>query len=169
MAVTLKFQSSGMIPGDGRPVQMQGGSLTVGRGPANDLVLPDPDRLLSKNHCVLEDHNGKVVHYAGDAILAEFATVTEALSCAVASLEFSTRCPHRRERCLDHRHPRSRVTNCERQAIPLTVAGLAAIRPDAHYSVRHCSKPAHWQRLLVPAHASATFHRPDCDCLAIPL
>ncbi len=28
-------------------------------------------------------HNGKVVHYAGDAILAEFATVTEALSCAI--------------------------------------------------------------------------------------
>jgi len=28
-------------------------------------------------------HNGTVVHYAGDAILAEFATVTEALSCAV--------------------------------------------------------------------------------------
>lgn len=28
-------------------------------------------------------HNGMVVHYAGDAILAEFATVTEATSCAV--------------------------------------------------------------------------------------
>ncbi len=28
-------------------------------------------------------HNGQVVHYAGDAILAEFTTVTEALSCAV--------------------------------------------------------------------------------------
>ena len=28
-------------------------------------------------------HNGKVVHYAGDAILAEFTTVTEALSCAI--------------------------------------------------------------------------------------
>jgi adenylate cyclase len=29
------------------------------------------------------DHNGTVVHYAGDAILAEFATVTEALRAAV--------------------------------------------------------------------------------------
>jgi adenylate cyclase len=28
-------------------------------------------------------YNGKVVHYAGDAILSEFTTVTEALSCAV--------------------------------------------------------------------------------------
>ena len=61
MPVTLKFQSSGTVPGNARPVQMQGGSLTVGRGPANDLVLPDPDRQLSKNHCVIEDHNGNVV------------------------------------------------------------------------------------------------------------
>lgn len=61
MAVTLKFQSSGMVPGDGRPVSMDGGSLTVGRGPANDLVLPDPDRILSKHHMVIEDHNGNIV------------------------------------------------------------------------------------------------------------
>lgn len=40
---------------------MRGGSLTVGRGPANDLVLPDPDRLLSKSHFVIEDHNGNIV------------------------------------------------------------------------------------------------------------
>jgi adenylate cyclase len=31
----------------------------------------------------IRTHNGKVVHYAGDAILADFTTVTEALSCAV--------------------------------------------------------------------------------------
>ena len=61
MTVTLKFQSSGAIPGDAQPMQMQGGSLTIGRGPSNDLVLPDPDRLLSKNHCVIEDHNGNVL------------------------------------------------------------------------------------------------------------
>jgi type VI secretion system FHA domain protein len=61
MTVTLKFQSSGMVPGNGQPVTMRGGSLTVGRGPANDLVLPDPDRMLSKNHFVLEEHNGRYV------------------------------------------------------------------------------------------------------------
>lgn len=61
MPVTIKFQSSGTVPGNARPVQMQGGSLTIGRGPANDLVLPDPDRQLSKSHCVIEDHNGNVV------------------------------------------------------------------------------------------------------------
>ena len=61
MAVTLKFQSSGMVPGNGQPVQMRGGSMTVGRGPNNDLVLPDPDRMLSKSHFVIEDHNGRIV------------------------------------------------------------------------------------------------------------
>ena len=44
-------------------------------------------RVLSANLDLFSDtirsHNGKVVHYAGDAILAEFSTVTEALSCAV--------------------------------------------------------------------------------------
>ena len=32
----------------------------------------------------IEAHNGTVVHYAGDAVLAEFASVVAALSCAVA-------------------------------------------------------------------------------------
>ena len=61
MGVTLKFQSSGTIPGDSAPVPMRGPSLTVGRGNSNDLVLPDPDQLLSRTHCVIEDHNGNVV------------------------------------------------------------------------------------------------------------
>ena len=60
-SVSLKFQSSGMVPGDGRPVKMQAGSLTVGRGPNNNLVLPDPDRMLSKSHFVIEDQNGKII------------------------------------------------------------------------------------------------------------
>lgn len=30
----------------------------------------------------IETHRGRVVHYAGDAVLADFDTVTEALSCA---------------------------------------------------------------------------------------
>ena len=32
----------------------------------------------------IQNHNGRVVHYAGDAVLADFPTVSEALSCAVA-------------------------------------------------------------------------------------
>ena len=62
MAVKLSFQSSGTMPGNVGPMQMPtGGSLSLGRGPANDIVLPDPERQLSKNHCVIEDHNGNVV------------------------------------------------------------------------------------------------------------
>jgi adenylate cyclase len=33
----------------------------------------------------IEAHNGRVVHYAGDAVLAEFPTVSDALHCAVDS------------------------------------------------------------------------------------
>ncbi|MBI1172554.1 type VI secretion system-associated FHA domain protein TagH [bacterium] len=61
MAVTLRFQSSGAVPGDGHPITMRGVSLTIGRGPENDVVLPDPDRLISKTHCVVENHNGNIV------------------------------------------------------------------------------------------------------------
>lgn len=61
MAVTLSFQPTGPMPGNAEPVTMRGGALTIGRGPANDLVLPDPDRMLSKSHCVIEDHGGNVV------------------------------------------------------------------------------------------------------------
>ncbi|NIR27827.1 MAG: tetratricopeptide repeat protein [Gammaproteobacteria bacterium] len=32
----------------------------------------------------VEQHEGKVVHYAGDAVLADFGTVTDALTCATA-------------------------------------------------------------------------------------
>ena len=61
MTVVLKFLSTGTVPGDGEPVPMRAQSLTIGRGPDNDVVLPDPDRLISKTHCVIEDHGGNVV------------------------------------------------------------------------------------------------------------
>lgn len=34
-------------------------------------------------HCI-RNHGGRVVNYAGDAVLADFPTVTDALTCAVA-------------------------------------------------------------------------------------
>ncbi|WP_124088158.1 type VI secretion system-associated FHA domain protein, partial [Pseudogemmobacter humi] len=61
MPVTLRFQSTGVVPGNARPVMVQGGSLTIGRGPDNDLVLPDPDRQISKRHCAIEDQGGDIV------------------------------------------------------------------------------------------------------------
>ena len=61
MSVTLRYQSTGAIPGSGEPIAMLGPSITLGRGDENDVVLPDPDRMLSKRHCVVENHNGNVV------------------------------------------------------------------------------------------------------------
>lgn len=61
MAITLRFQSTGSIPGNGDPISMHGESLTIGRGSENELVLPDPNRELSKRHCAIEDHNGNVI------------------------------------------------------------------------------------------------------------
>ncbi|MFL4472363.1 type VI secretion system-associated FHA domain protein TagH [Tateyamaria armeniaca] len=61
MAITLRFQSTGSIPGNGDPIVMNGPSLTLGRGNENDVVLPDPNRELSKRHCAIEDHNGNVI------------------------------------------------------------------------------------------------------------
>lgn len=62
MALTLEFQRTGVVPStaDG-PIRMSGPSLTLGRGEANDVVLPDPDRFLSKTHCVIEDRGGAYV------------------------------------------------------------------------------------------------------------
>lgn len=61
MSVVIRFQSTGVVPGDGRPVPMVGNSLTIGRANDNDLVLPDPDRVISSHHCAIEDQNGNVV------------------------------------------------------------------------------------------------------------
>ncbi|MCB2135302.1 MAG: type VI secretion system-associated FHA domain protein TagH [Rhodobacteraceae bacterium] len=61
MRVTLRFQATGTVPGNAEPVVMQGPSLTIGRGEENDLMLPDPDRLISKRHCSIEDSGGDIV------------------------------------------------------------------------------------------------------------
>lgn len=61
MPLTLRFQSTGTVPSSARPITMRGASLTIGRGEENDLVLPDPDRMISKRHCVIEDHGHRIV------------------------------------------------------------------------------------------------------------
>lgn len=55
MGLRLRFQSSGAAPGGRDTIDMSGGVLTIGRGEDNDLPLPDPERTLSKRHCVLEE------------------------------------------------------------------------------------------------------------------
>jgi type VI secretion system protein len=61
MAIILHFQSTGTVPGSGQPFSMRGTSLTVGRSDQNDMVLPDPDKMISSRHCAIEDHGGNVV------------------------------------------------------------------------------------------------------------
>jgi type VI secretion system protein ImpI len=38
--------------------RVTGGELRIGRGPDNDWIMPDPDRMLSKKHCVIAYRNG---------------------------------------------------------------------------------------------------------------
>ena len=60
MSVTVSFQSTGAIPGDSRPHQMQGSTITLGRGPENDVVLPDPEKMVSSRHCTIEEAHGNI-------------------------------------------------------------------------------------------------------------
>ena len=62
MSLTLVIQGTGAAP-EGVPprAEMSGGVLTLGRGEENDVKLPDPDRHLSKRHCVIEERNGVYV------------------------------------------------------------------------------------------------------------
>ena len=61
MAVTLHFQSTGTLPGAAQPAKMLGESMTLGRADANDVVLPDPDKMISGRHCAIEDQDGNLV------------------------------------------------------------------------------------------------------------
>jgi len=38
--------------------RVAGGELRIGRGPDNDWIMPDPERMLSKRHCVVAYRNG---------------------------------------------------------------------------------------------------------------
>jgi type VI secretion system protein ImpI len=52
------------VPPQARTVEAS--VFAIGRGPENDWVLPDPERYLSKRHCVLAFHSGswKVTDYS---------------------------------------------------------------------------------------------------------
>lgn len=48
-------------PGHHETRVLSAGTLSIGRAPGNDWVLPDPDRHLSKTHCVIGRENGRYV------------------------------------------------------------------------------------------------------------
>lgn len=57
MALTLNvLHCPDAVPPETRSVS--GGEFSIGRGPGNDWVLADPDRHLSKRHCVLTYRHG---------------------------------------------------------------------------------------------------------------
>jgi predicted component of type VI protein secretion system len=61
MGLTIKFQSTGLIPNNPDPIVMDGSSVTIGRGGSNSLALVDNERMISTNHCVIEDKSGEYV------------------------------------------------------------------------------------------------------------
>ena len=40
---------------------LSSGSISIGRAPGNDWVLPDPERSLSKTHCTVTEEGGRFV------------------------------------------------------------------------------------------------------------
>src|ERR1700712_3789049 len=59
MALTLRMSAGRSGPGQTKLLTT--GTLSIGRGPGNDWVLPDPDRHLSKTHCVISMEAGRPV------------------------------------------------------------------------------------------------------------
>ena len=60
MAVKLRLAGGGLT-GASQTKLLERGTLSIGRGPGNDWVLPDPDRHLSKTHCVVSIENGRTI------------------------------------------------------------------------------------------------------------
>jgi type VI secretion system FHA domain protein len=58
LVLSLGGQGAAVASG-GAPKVLDGTGMTIGRGAENDWVLPDPDRFLSKKHCVIEYQDGR--------------------------------------------------------------------------------------------------------------
>jgi len=59
MGVTLRVRDDHQLLGSSNSSRsLSDGRLTIGRGPENDWVLPDPERVISKQHCLIEAHDG---------------------------------------------------------------------------------------------------------------
>lgn len=54
MSLSLKAHHPNLPHDVSLEVTMMADTITIGRGGDNDLVLPDPDRHLSKQHCIVE-------------------------------------------------------------------------------------------------------------------
>lgn len=62
MALTLQVRDSHrLLPADDVSRELGAGALTIGRGPQNDWVLPDPERVISSQHCAIEASGDRFV------------------------------------------------------------------------------------------------------------
>ncbi len=61
MPLILSLSGGGLPPGRPQTRSLQTGTLSIGRAPGNDWVLADPDRHLSKTHCVITARGGRYV------------------------------------------------------------------------------------------------------------
>lgn len=80
MTLTLTItRPESLAPGQKQSIQLDDGRLSLGRGSDSDWVLLDPERIISKSHCIIEgagnhfqivDHstNGVVVNDAGSPL-----------------------------------------------------------------------------------------------------
>ena len=60
MALCLTISSYHKItPGQCPEMRVETSAITIGRGPDNDWVLPDPERLVSSRHCVIGLRDGR--------------------------------------------------------------------------------------------------------------
>ena len=60
MSLTLRVKDfDRLLPEQDVSRVLETGSLTIGRGLENDWVLPDPERVISKQHCVIREEGGR--------------------------------------------------------------------------------------------------------------
>ena len=60
MGLRLTLRESG-ASGQQETRALTSGTLSFGRGAGNDWVLPDPERIISKTHCIVSVENGRYV------------------------------------------------------------------------------------------------------------
>ena len=61
MPLTLSLTGGEIPPGQRQTRTLRSGTLSIGRAPGNDWVLADPERYLSKTHCIISADDGRYV------------------------------------------------------------------------------------------------------------
>ena len=59
MELVLTLEGGGAGAAGEAQRRVRGGRFSIGRAADNDWVLPDPERVLSKHHCLIEERGGE--------------------------------------------------------------------------------------------------------------